>query len=693
MGRARGADDDSQMTPSTPLDPGAATSTHALQRWFIAGAIVVVAALSGFAITALRANADRARHVQGVVAELSADTQRISRVQWEATAQRRVGPELDAEHRLVQRHIDRLLLDYSRSGAQDGPQLGAQIRGYLRAVATELRLLDAGRVVESARFDRLTVDSSSRRLQQRLHQIGAAESSGAREAAGWADRGVIASLLLAALILIVLLSRVNGIRSAAARERNQDLEAQALHDALTGLPNRRKLLIDLERELVRQDAGERCVLILCDLDGFKAYNDTFGHPEGDLLLSRLGKSLARTVAPHGAAYRLGGDEFCALLRVDQPELERALAACHAALGESGAGFDIRASIGFVVLSEEATDASTALRLADHRMYAQKYENGSSARRQLRDLILRVLAEQDSELYTHLHDVARLAAGVGRSHGMNGAEVANLVRAAELHDVGKVAIPDSILSKPGSLDPQEQEFMRRHTLIGESILSAAPALGGIGRLVRSSHERYDGTGYPDGLRGGDIPLSSRIIFVCDTFNAMTSERPYSPAMSQDAAIAELKRCSSTQFDPAVVDTFVSQLDVLDIPLLNEDVIVGLEDLGREVLPELLSMYFDEAAGSVSELGDAIGRGNALVVRKAAHKLKGGSGTLGAAQVAHLASELEATARGGDLTVADELLDRLRSGLDETRDAFHNRVAESSHDGSTSATQPQRQASFP
>ena len=375
------------------------------------------------------------------------------------------------------------------------------------------------------------------------------------------DLGVNVSLLLASLILIVVLWRLDTIRSAAAREAHEELEVQALQDALTGLPNRRKLLLDLEQ---RCCGGMRATaLVLCDLDGFKAYNDTFGHPEGDLLLARLSEKLARAVAPHGAAYRLGGDEFCALLRVDQDALEPTLAACHAALCESGRGFDVRASIGSVALPEEATDSSTALRLADQRMYAEKNERGSSVKHQLSDLILRVLVEQDPELYNHVHDVARLAAGVGQRLGLNEAEVDNLVRAAELHDVGKVAIPDSILQKPGPLDAHEMEFMRRHTLIGESILGSAPALAGLGHLVRSSHESYDGTGYPDGLRGEEIPLASRIIFVCDAFHAMTTIRPYGQAMTEDDALTELRQGAGTQFDPAVVDAFAGELAALDL----------------------------------------------------------------------------------------------------------------------------------
>ena len=132
----------------------------------------------------------------------------------------------------------------------------------------------------------------------------------------------------------------------------------------------------------------------------------------------------------------------------------------------------------------------------------------------------------------------------------------VARAAELHDIGKMAVPDAILDKPGPLDHDEWSFMRRHTLIGESILSASPTLVPVAKLVRASHESFDGTGYPDGKAGNDIPLGARIVAVCDAYDAMTSDRAYRSAMSGEAAIEELRRASGTQFDPAVVEAFVA-----------------------------------------------------------------------------------------------------------------------------------------
>jgi HD-GYP domain-containing protein (c-di-GMP phosphodiesterase class II) len=140
-------------------------------------------------------------------------------------------------------------------------------------------------------------------------------------------------------------------------------------------------------------------------------------------------------------------------------------------------------------------------------------------------------------------------------GVDGDELEQVVRAAELHDVGKVAVPDAILRKPGPLTDVEWGFMREHTVVGDRILSAAPALERVAKLVRASHERYDGRGYPDGLVGEAIPLGSRIVAVCDAFHAMTSDRPYRPAVDVEDALDELGRCASRQFDPGVVDAFV------------------------------------------------------------------------------------------------------------------------------------------
>jgi HD-GYP domain-containing protein (c-di-GMP phosphodiesterase class II) len=160
---------------------------------------------------------------------------------------------------------------------------------------------------------------------------------------------------------------------------------------------------------------------------------------------------------------------------------------------------------------------------------------------------------------HLHGVAQPAVEIARRLGLAGEALEHVRLAAELHDVGKVAIPDAIIDKPGPLDDDEWAFVRRHPLIGERIVAAAPALVPVAKLVRSSHERWDGDGYPDGLAGEDIPLGARIVSVCDAFDAIVSDRSYRSGSMPEAAIVELRRCAGTQFDPAVVDAFVAVLD--------------------------------------------------------------------------------------------------------------------------------------
>jgi HD-GYP domain-containing protein (c-di-GMP phosphodiesterase class II) len=163
------------------------------------------------------------------------------------------------------------------------------------------------------------------------------------------------------------------------------------------------------------------------------------------------------------------------------------------------------------------------------------------------------------LNDHSTGVAQLAVAVGRRLGMDAEEIDELARAAELHDIGKVGIPDAILQKPGELEGDEWDFIRQHTILGERILSAAPALRPVAKIVRASHERWDGGGYPDGLRGEQIPLAARIVAVCDAYEAITDNRCYREARSAEAAREELVREAGTQFDPAVVVAFLEELD--------------------------------------------------------------------------------------------------------------------------------------
>jgi two-component system cell cycle response regulator len=340
-----------------------------------------------------------------------------------------------------------------------------------------------------------------------------------------------------------------------------DARVQAQTDSLTGLGNRRKLMADLRREITLASVESPRVLVIFDLDGFKRYNDTYGHPAGDALLMRLGANLGRAIHAYGNAYRLGGDEFCVLVVTGASSAKTIIALAAGALSEQGEGFAVRSSHGAVILPHEARDATLALRIADQRMYAQKDDRRSSTTIQTRDILLQILHEREPGLGENLKGVSRLAMGVATRLDFGDEEIEEVVRAAELHDVGKMAIPDEVLRKPGPLNEQEWAFVRQHTIIGERILSAAPTLLPIAKLVRASHERFDGSGYPDGLAGEAIPLGARIVAVCDAFHAMTSLRPYRPAIAPEDAIAEIRACAGTQFDPRVVAAFCEEIATL------------------------------------------------------------------------------------------------------------------------------------
>jgi diguanylate cyclase (GGDEF)-like protein len=361
--------------------------------------------------------------------------------------------------------------------------------------------------------------------------------------------GLATATLLAVVVRLVSTFREN-------RRLYLQTHYESVTDALTGLGNRRKLVSDLER-LLRAPAPPQSLLMLFDLDGFKGYNDSFGHPAGDALLARLGTKLEAVTGTKGAAYRLGGDEFCLVADVSSTEIEGLVDRASAALSERGEGFEVSSSFGAALLPEEATEPSDALRLADERLYAQKYSRRGESDRTMQ-AFLEALAEREPDLQSHLEGVGALSVEVGERLGLRRDELDDLSRAAQLHDLGKLAVPDQILRKPGPLDEREWAFIHQHTVVGERILRASLAFRSIAGIVRSSHERWDGSGYPDGLAGEAIPLASRIVFACDAFAAMTADRPYRGALELEDALDELERGAGSQFDPAVVRVLVAHV---------------------------------------------------------------------------------------------------------------------------------------
>ena len=259
----------------------------------------------------------------------------------------------------------------------------------------------------------------------------------------------------------------------------------------------------------------------------------------------------------GDAYRLGGDEFCVVARVDADASELVIDRCREALSERGEGFEVTSSYGAVQLPDETTDVIHALALADERLYSQKHHRRLEHAPTVH-AFLEALAIREPDLLDHPDGLAGLAAAVGERLGLGRAELDTVFRAARLHDLGKLAVPEEILNKRDPLDDGEWEFIHQHTIVGERILRASPAFRGVAPIVRSSHENWDGSGYPDGLHGEEIPLPSRIIRVCDAFIAMTSKRPYRDALTVPAALAELERQSRSHFDPEVAQVLVAHV---------------------------------------------------------------------------------------------------------------------------------------
>jgi diguanylate cyclase (GGDEF)-like protein len=383
----------------------------------------------------------------------------------------------------------------------------------------------------------------------------------AQNQAGVGSALVILLLLLAFVVYYRRAAQARAVAADFARENERLLAAsrrEALTDALTGLGNRRALVKDLDAELPRADDDSPRVLALFDLDGFKQYNDSFGHPAGDALLARLAERLKAVTEGLGRVYRMGGDEFCLLARVEPGGGDELVLLAAEALTDTGNAFEISCSHGLARIPTEAASPEAALRLADQRMYVHKAQQPSRGL-EGRELLLQVIAERGSGLGDHLSGVAQLAGHTAQRLGLPEHEVRRIRLAAELHDVGKTAIPDTILNKPSALSDEEWEFMRRHTVIGERIMHAAPSLAHAAELVRYSHERFDGTGYPDALSRDEIPLGASIIAVCDAFDAMLSDRPYREAMSLADAVTELRGCAGGQFHPGVVDAFCALID--------------------------------------------------------------------------------------------------------------------------------------
>lgn len=299
------------------------------------------------------------------------------------------------------------------------------------------------------------------------------------------------------------------------------------------------------------DPSTSLLLLVADVDGFREYNARHGYEAGDALLRDLGDRLAGA----GDAYYLGADSFALVLEDEPLGLARALPLAVDALTIREPE-TVYCSFG-AVLAPLGDSGSAALAIAEERLEDQKRRGLVFADR-VGELLLLLMHAHDPELRTHVAEVARLSDAVADRLGLGIAERSLVRRTAEFHDVGKLAISRAVLDKAGPLEESEWAVIRAHPDVGAQLLQPLPALEAAALLVRATHERHDGAGYPDGARGEDVPLAARIVAACDAYHAMVSERPYAAARSVQEACAELEACAGTQFDPVVVTALIAEL---------------------------------------------------------------------------------------------------------------------------------------
>lgn len=526
-----------------------------IRRRALPAAVVILALLALGAIVTLQSQVGTATDAQLKLANMSTSLTELQFLPFQADPKERGSASVAGKIATGKREVAAALKSLrAESSATTLDSLAGPLRENYEALGKIYNVAESGTGL-GGRGEELAVVAirSKGRLDRTLAKAGREYERRASSADVKSKVGSVATIAILVLAFLFLYQRASGARRRAEELARENGEL-ASTDALTRLGNRRALIDDLLARLAESDGREELVLALFDLDGFKHYNDTFGHPAGDSLLARLGGRLLDAVDGPGTAYRMGGDEFCSLARLPSGEVEPFVERAAEALSESGEGFQIESSFGLARLPAEASSPEQALQLADRRMYADK-AGRSSASRQSADVLLEVINERSIDLREHIKHVALQAVATAERMGVPERQAAQVGVAAELHDIGKAAIPDTILDKPAPLDEGELKFIRNHTVIGERIMLAAPSLAPLAPMVRSSHERFDGNGYPDGLRGEEIPRGAAIIAVCDAFDAMVGGRPYQDPVAVRDAIEELGRCSGSQFDPEVVAAFL------------------------------------------------------------------------------------------------------------------------------------------
>ncbi len=339
------------------------------------------------------------------------------------------------------------------------------------------------------------------------------------------------------------------------KKAEEKLKYLSFHDKLTGLYNRSYI----EEEIERLDTERQLPLSIAmgDLNALKLVNDAFGYRQGDRLLVKIARIIKRCSRKEDILARWGGDEFVILLPETTEKdairlVNRIRKACNRTTDQK---IPASISIGVSTKTEKTQDIQDIIKEAEDRMYQRKLTENKSIQSSIISSLEATLWERSHETEEHGKRLKELALKLGRIVGLAPNELDELALLSTLHDMGKIGIEDSILTKSGKLTKKEWEMMKRHPEIGYKIAQSSPQLLKIADGILYHHERWDGTGYPHGLTGENIPMTSRILSVVDAYDVMTHDRIYSKAITKDEAVKELGRCSGTQFDPGLVEKFI------------------------------------------------------------------------------------------------------------------------------------------
>ncbi len=356
--------------------------------------------------------------------------------------------------------------------------------------------------------------------------------------------------------------KVEGFRGVARdiTERimfQRQLEYQSMHDQLTGLYNRNYFEEELRRLSKTRDYP--ISMISADLNGLKLINDTMGHDHGDRLIRAAGELMQKSLRGSDILARVGGDEFAAiLLKADERIAEKVIGRIRENINlysDQNPDVHLSLSLGTSTANEVGITFTELFKQADDRMYLDKFSPSSSARSKIVKSLLAALSERDYIADGHGERLAMFCKNVGEKVGLPDRQMKNLNLLAKVHDLGKVGIPERILFKEGPLDDNEWKIMQQHPEKGHRIALSSNYLSGVANLILKHHERWDGSGYPLGLRGKEIPIECRIFSIADAYDSMTNIRPYSSATPKNEALEELKLCAGYQFDPELVDVFI------------------------------------------------------------------------------------------------------------------------------------------